>query len=269
VAKDHQVAPLGTLLTAAPIVEGGFFDTGSNDSTGASVNFNRQITGLSAETPYKWRMRFRVADPIFPHTRWITMPGNGREIFDLRTSCPSATYYRDVDGDGFGNNAVSQVACVQPAGYVAAGGDCNDNDPAMFPGNPEVCDGKDNDCNGTADNGFPAPGTLTSLSALDNVGNLARFRWGAVTGADRYDVLRGDLAKLHSSAGDFAFSSQACVANDGTVTNFAETDPGPTPGMWYLVRAVNCASAGSYDEPGGRQVQSRDAEIAASGVACP
>ena len=39
------------------------------------------------------------------------------------------TYYADADGDGFGNAAVTAMACIQPVGYVSNFSDCNDNDP--------------------------------------------------------------------------------------------------------------------------------------------
>ena len=34
--------------------------------------------------------------------------------------------------------------------------DCDDGDAAVHPGAIEVCDGKDNDCKGGTDEGFPA-----------------------------------------------------------------------------------------------------------------
>jgi hypothetical protein len=63
------------------------------------------------------------------------------------------TFYRDVDGDGYGNAAATQTGCTAPAGYIAQAGDCNDSDAAIHPGAPEICDGKDNNCDGRIDEG--------------------------------------------------------------------------------------------------------------------
>jgi hypothetical protein len=40
------------------------------------------------------------------------------------------------------------------AGYVTQGGDCNDVNAAFNPSIAEICDGLDNNCDGTADNGL-------------------------------------------------------------------------------------------------------------------
>ncbi|HNH46692.1 MAG TPA: putative metal-binding motif-containing protein, partial [Myxococcota bacterium] len=48
-------------------------------------------------------------------------------------------YYPDSDADLFGTTAGALHACAQPAGYAALAGDCDDGEPAVWPGNPEVC----------------------------------------------------------------------------------------------------------------------------------
>lgn len=66
-----------------------------------------------------------------------------------------ATFYRDSDADGFGDDSssISSLEASAPAGYTAQVGDCNDSNNTVYPGAPEVCDGLDNDCNGTVDDG--------------------------------------------------------------------------------------------------------------------
>jgi hypothetical protein len=61
------------------------------------------------------------------------------------------TFYLDVDGDGFGVT-LAQCWCEPRANFRArADGDCDDGDAAVFPGAAETCNGKDDDCSGTAD----------------------------------------------------------------------------------------------------------------------
>ena len=64
---------------------------------------------------------------------------------------PQTIWFYDGDGDGYGDSATTFVTCEQPEGYTADQTDCDDLSAESFPGGTEVCDGKDNDCNGTVD----------------------------------------------------------------------------------------------------------------------
>lgn len=64
-------------------------------------------------------------------------------------SCVQHTFYRDSDGDGFGDPVMTQSACSAPTGYVPDKTDCDDTDATVHPGAIEVCGPVDNDCDGT------------------------------------------------------------------------------------------------------------------------
>jgi hypothetical protein len=138
----------------------------------------------------------------------------------------------------------------------------------MFPGNPEVCDGKDNDCDGAVDD--VSVGTA-SIRASKAAPATATYSWSAVSGAATYDAVYGGLAVLRSTGGGFKSAVTGCLANDAAATAFSEGSTPPVgDGLWYLVRANNiCGVPGTYDDPSPPQVDDRDAEIGAAGGACP
>ncbi|MBX3245994.1 MAG: hypothetical protein KF901_02290 [Myxococcales bacterium] len=97
-------------------------------------------------------------------------------------------WYRDADGDGYGDPGAEPVAsCAPPPGYVLNALDCDDSDAEVHPGASERCNGIDDDCDGVAvfdgrledadGDGFPAAFCGASPSDCDD-GN-ARIYPGA------------------------------------------------------------------------------------------
>ncbi len=82
------------------------------------------------------------------------------------------TWYQDGDSDGYGG-VFTEASCEQPAGYVNNSDDCDDANAAAYPGNPETCDGVDNDCNGTVDDNATDATTYYQDSDGDTHGNAA------------------------------------------------------------------------------------------------
>ena len=86
--------------------------------------------------------------------------------------CPVGTaWYFDYDKDGYGNAAKVVYAVTQPYKYVANPDDCKDWDAAYHPGATELCDGKDNDCDGLIDEGCPGLKTWYRDGDHDGYGN--------------------------------------------------------------------------------------------------
>ncbi len=103
----------------------------------------------------------------------------------------ATVWYRDLDNDGHGDTNASVSACAAPAGYVASKDDCDDLDRTAYPGAAEVCDGVDDDCDGTKDDGV----TLTFYADTD---------------ADGYGALAAPV--------------QACAQPSGYVGNSTDCD---------------------------------------------
>lgn len=74
----------------------------------------------------------------------------------------------DVDGDGYGDDSEDpEPYCELPSGAADRGGDCDDGRDDVSPREVERCNGRDDDCDGTIDDGTDAacqatmpPGTI-------------------------------------------------------------------------------------------------------------
>ena len=137
-----------------------------------------------------------------------------------------ATWYADVDADGFGNPGVTQLACSVPSGFLADNTDCNDVDPSINPSAIEIADdGIDQDCSGsdtitcfvdTDQDGFGT--TMTTLAAD---GSCDTGQSESTVSTDCND---GDAA-INPSGTEIVDDGidQDCSGTD-TITCFVDTD---------------------------------------------
>ncbi|HKQ97437.1 MAG TPA: hypothetical protein VJV75_06150 [Candidatus Polarisedimenticolia bacterium] len=139
-------------------------------------------------------------------------------------------------------------------------------------GGVEICNGLDDNCDGTVDNA-PLPGPeMVSLNPQPfppAPGDGITMQWAPDPLAQSYDVVYGDLNVLSTGGGNFTNSVIACLAENQTATSI-NLIPTPPVGhaYWFEVRGNDCTGPGTYDSGEAAQVGLRDAEIDASRSAC-
>ncbi len=135
-------------------------------------------------------------------------------------------YYRDNDGDGFGQ-AATDAFCQLPVLYAIAPGDCDDTDAAVNPGAPEVCGNQvDDDCDGTAQ------GCRLDYAAV------ATDDLPFAEGVDGHGTILGRYLEAADLDGDGAVDLAACAYGANTLSfdggelsiwHGPLTSPGGTP----------------------------------------
>ncbi|MBN2800350.1 MAG: hypothetical protein JXX28_14515 [Deltaproteobacteria bacterium] len=75
---------------------------------------------------------------------------NCDELVDMG-AVDASLWFADADADGYGDAGAATRACEAPQGAVADDSDCDDLDAGVHPGAAEVCDGVDQDCDGSVD----------------------------------------------------------------------------------------------------------------------
>lgn len=129
------------------------------------------------------------------------------------------TYFTDTDGDGVGTNP-TEMGCEPPGvNFTTEGGDCNDGDEFIFPGNTEVCDGKDNDCNTVVDDGLPL---MTYYLDGDDDGYGSSAIMSCDDPGGDYVTMGGDC--IDSDSGINPNASEACDLIDNDCSGTPDDD---------------------------------------------
>jgi len=141
----------------------------------------------------------------------------------------TTTYYRDADGDGFGDLDTYEDSCSAPTGYVPNGNDCDDADADAYPGNSEVCDYIDNDCDGDVDE------DVTTTYYADTDGD----EWGDASVTDDacsqptgYAEVAGDCDDTSADVNPDAL--EYCDLIDNDCDGSTDEDDAEDVSTWYL-----------------------------------
>lgn len=134
--------------------------------------------------------------------------------------------YQDADGDGYGDPTVPvMAACGDASGVADNGLDCDDTSDEFRPGAQEICDGRDNNCDGVFErdldnDGHLDPNSLCAIAVngdlpLDDCNDLSPHIY---TGApERCDGMDNDCDSLTDERSD---ADLICATRLGVLAGF-------------------------------------------------
>ena len=156
-------------------------------------------------------------------------------------------YYRDQDGDGFGNIAdtIRRFATTAPTGYKADSTDCNDNNIAINPAAIEICDGIDNNCDGIVDT-LAMPGLILYMPMNGNAIDMSRNGLngtivGSVTAtADRFGNPSGAMS-FPGNTNSYIQVNDQPLLRPSSITLSAWVRMASQPGLTgFINKSINC-----------------------------
>ena len=161
----------------------------------------------------------------------------------------ATTYYRDEDGDGFGNPSRSRQDCAAPNGYTIVARDCDDTNAEINPNAVETCNGIDDDCDGTVDEGvmttFFRDADIDGYGDASNTIQACSSPNGYVTSAGDCDDTRGTVYPGASESCNSRDDNCDGAVDEGVQTTFYRDVDGDGYGD-LLNTTTACSSPAGY-----------------------
>jgi len=243
---QFTISPTGVHFfpPSSPAIAQGFYSDGSATLSQAIVGYRiYRLTGSPVPLD-----RHRSAWAVFSPILGLSQEWASPECFccggDSRNSFVTALVF----AGGFESDYVSQPGSADPCslenvfdldgdGYLGpegGGGDCNDDDATIYPGSPEVNDGRDNQCPFWP--GYGSIDEISGTSGFYHAGDKSKFTWWTQDGASLYELARSDRPD---------FSGSCTTATTPLTIWFDPEVPQSDEGFYYLVRAAT-PHAGSW-----------------------